>query len=118
MLLHSSAEQMDDDLVRFLDSGGRCTWHREIDIGDALRVHVEERLERGVSKYFADPIEAHVKFSREGEQFRTHVSVHVGKDLFAEGRADDAEIYASFNAAAEHVEKQLRRNKRKLRDHH
>ena len=36
----------------------------------------------------------------------------------AEGRADDAEIYASFNAAAEHVEKQLRRNKRKLRDHH
>lgn len=90
----------------------------QIDIGDALRSHAEERLERGVSKYFADPIEAHVKFSREGELFRTHVSVHVGKDLFAEGRADDAEIYASFNAAAEHVEKQLRRNKRKLRDHH
>lgn len=90
----------------------------QIDIGDALRGHVEERLERGVSKYFADPIEAHVTFSREGEKFRSHVSVHVGKDLHAEGHADDADIYASFNASAEHVEKQLRRNKRKLRDHH
>lgn len=90
----------------------------QIDIGDALKSHVSERLEHGVSKYFADPIEAHVTFSREGVLFRTHVSVHVGKDLFAEGRADADEIYASFNEAAEHVEKQLRRNKRKLRDHH
>ena len=90
----------------------------QIEIGDALRSHVDERLEHGVSKYFADPIEAHVTFSREGVLFRTHVSVHVGKDLFAEARADANEIYASFNEAAEHVEKQLRRNKRKLRDHH
>ncbi len=90
----------------------------QIDIGDALKEHVAERLEHGVNKYFGDPIEAHVTFSREGGLFRAHVSVHIGKDLFAEGRADDAEVYASFNAAAEHVEKQLRRSKRRLRDHH
>lgn len=90
----------------------------QIDIGDALRQHVTERLEHGVSKYFDDAIEAHVRFSHEGGLYRAHISVHVGKDIFAEGQADDAEIYASFNAAAERAEKQLRRSKRKLRDHH
>lgn len=90
----------------------------QIEIGDALKKHVDDRLEHGVSKYFGDPLEAQVKFSREGDLFRAHVSVHVGKDLFAEGQADHADIYGSFNDAAEHVEKQLRRSKRRLRDHH
>lgn len=90
----------------------------QIDIGDALKDHVSERLEQGVSKYFSDPIDAHVTFSREGTEFRAHVSVHVGKDLFAEAEARAHDIYASFNEAAEHAEKQLRRDKRKLREHH
>jgi ribosomal subunit interface protein len=90
----------------------------QIDIGDALREHVNERIEQGISKYFEDAIEASVRFSREGTFYRAHVSAHIGKDIFAEGQADDIEIYASFNAAAEHVEKQLRRSKRKLRGHH
>jgi ribosomal subunit interface protein len=90
----------------------------QIEIGDALKSHVSERLEQGVSKYFSDPIDAHVTFSREGAVFHTRVSVHVGKDLFAEANAEAHDVYASFNAAAEHAEKQLRRNKRKLREHH
>lgn len=90
----------------------------QIDVGDALRKHVTERLEHGINKYFEDAIEAQVRFSREGTLYRAHVSAHVGKDIFAEGQADDADIYMSFNAAAEHVEKQLRRSKRKLRGHH
>ena len=77
----------------------------QIDIGDALKSHVTDRLEHGISKYFDGALEAHVRFSREGT-------------FYAEGQADDADIYASFNAAAEHVEKQLRRSKRKLRGHH
>jgi len=90
----------------------------QIDIGDALRTHVTERLEHGISKYFDGALEAQVRFSREGILYRAHVSAHVGKDIFAEGQADDADIYLCFNSAAEHVEKQLRRSKRKLRDHH
>lgn len=90
----------------------------QIDVGDALKAHATQHLENGVSKYFADPIEAHVTFSREGSDFLTHISVHVGHDIHAEGRGVDADAYASFNKAAEHAEKQLRRSKRKLRDHH
>ena len=40
------------------------------------------------------------------------------KGLEWESHADDADIHTSFNAAAEHVEKQIRRQKRKIRDHH
>ncbi len=90
----------------------------QVDVGDALKTHATQHLEAGVSKYFADPIEAHVTFSREGADFLTHISVHVGHDIHAEGRGLDSDPYVSFNKAAEHAEKQLRRNKRKLRDHH
>lgn len=91
---------------------------QQIDIGDSLRGHVQDRLENGVSKYFDHAIDAHVAFSREGTLFRAHIRVHVGKGLEWESHADDADIHTSFIAAAEHVEKQIRRQKRKIRDHH
>ncbi|MFP6744408.1 MAG: ribosome-associated translation inhibitor RaiA [Alphaproteobacteria bacterium] len=91
---------------------------QQIDIGDSLRGHVQDRLENGVSKYFDRAIDAHVAFSHEGTLFRTHIRVHVGKGLEWESHADDADIHTSFNTATEHVEKQIRRQKRKIRDHH
>lgn len=91
---------------------------QQIDVGDALRGRVEERLDNSVSKYFDHAIDAHVAFSHEGAMFRTQIRVHVGKGLEWESHADESDIFASFGAAVEHLEKQLRRHKRKLRDHH
>ncbi|MGH6718669.1 MAG: ribosome hibernation-promoting factor, HPF/YfiA family [Alphaproteobacteria bacterium] len=91
---------------------------KHIDIGDALRRHVSERLADGVSKYFADPIEAHVTFSHEGPLYRSRISLHIGHGLAMEGQAEAAEIYEAFNLAAEHVTKQARRQKRKVRNKH
>ena len=91
---------------------------KQIDIGDALRAHVAARLADGVSKYFDNAMQAHVAFSHEGPLYRTHISVHVGRGIVMESSSDSADIYESFNQAAEHVEKQLRRHKRKLRSHH
>lgn len=91
---------------------------QQIDVGDSLRGHVSDRLESGGSKYFDHAIDAQVSFAHEGALFRTPIRVHVGKGLEWESQADDADIYTSFNTAAEHLEKQLRRFKRKIRDHH
>ena len=91
---------------------------QQIDVGEALRGHVEKRILSGVSKYFDNAIDAHVVFSHEGSMFRTHIRVHVGKGMKWESHADETDIHASFNAAAEHIEKQIRRKKRKKRDHH
>ena len=89
-----------------------------VHIGDSLRGQFDRRIEDVANKYFGDALEAHVRVSREGARYRSQVSVHVGKDLFAEGHGEDADIATSFNVAVERVETQLRRSKRKRRQHH
>ncbi len=87
---------------------------KQLDVGDALRSHVDERLQNGVAKYFANSLDAHVVFSREG----VDCSVHVGQGIHAQAHADASEIYQAFDQASERLEKRLRRYKRRLRDHH
>jgi ribosomal subunit interface protein len=44
--------------------------------------------------------------------------VHVGTGIDAQAEAQDPEIYASFDQALDRLAKQLRRDKRKRRNHH
>ena len=91
---------------------------KQLDIGDALRGHVEDRLNEAVGKYFDRPVDAVVTFCREGHAFIVDSSVHLptGMTVQATSRAED--IYASFEGAVDRMEKQLRRYKRRLKDHH
>jgi len=91
---------------------------KQIDVGDALRRHVEDRLGNGIAKYFANPIDCHVVFSREGHGFRVDCAVHVGHGINVQSQADADDIYAGFDVAADRAEKRLRRYKRRLRRHH
>ncbi len=87
-------------------------------VGEAFREHVKKHVEDAVGKYFADSHHAHVSFTRESQNHLVHISVHVGRDIDADGSASALTASAAFNLACEHVEKQLRRSKRKLRAHH
>lgn len=91
---------------------------KQIDIGEALRGHVEQQLQNVVSKYFDRAIDASVVFSRHGNFFRCDCLAHFGAGLSAQSQAEAAEIYASFDGALERIEKRLRRHKRRLRNHH
>ncbi len=92
---------------------------KQLDISEQLRQHVQSRLARGVERYFADPIEAHVVFSRAGATaIQADCSVHVGHGIHAQARAEADSEAASFDMASDRLEKQLRRYKRRLRDHH
>jgi ribosomal subunit interface protein len=91
---------------------------KHIDVGDALRSHVTERLGLVVGKYYDRPIDATVTFSRQAHLFRTDCTVHFGAGLLVNAHSDGTEIYASFDGAAERIEKRLRRYKRRLKDHH
>lgn len=90
---------------------------KQIDVGDALRHHVEERLDAVVSKYFDRAIDAAVVFSRQGSFLRCDCSVHFSAGLSAQTSGEAGEIYASFDQGLERLEKRLRRYKRRLRDH-
>jgi ribosomal subunit interface protein len=91
---------------------------RQIDIGNALRGHVESALESILTKYFKTAIEAHVVVAKEAHLIRAEVSLHIGRGIVVNASAVLHEAYAAFDAAAERVAKQLRRYKRRLRDHH
>ena len=91
---------------------------KQIDVGEALRVHVEANLQSAVSKYFDRPVDANVVFSRRGHEFTCDSSVHLPTGLTAQAHGESDDIYLAFDQAAERIEKQLRRHKRRLKDHH
>jgi ribosomal subunit interface protein len=91
---------------------------KHIDVGDALRGFVEERLTAVTEKYFSNPIDATVVFSQDAHLYRADISVRIGRGIMLQSTAEATDIYPSFDAAAEKVGKRLRRYKRRLRDHH
>ncbi|MHA1529701.1 MAG: ribosome hibernation-promoting factor, HPF/YfiA family [Alphaproteobacteria bacterium] len=91
---------------------------KQIDVGAALRSHVEDNMVAAVGKYFDRPVDAHVVFSRNGHEFKCDSSVHLSTGLTAQAHAVNGEIYAAFDQATDRIEKQLRRYKRRLKDHH
>ena len=91
---------------------------KQIDVGEALRTHVEDNMVAAVGKYFDRPVDAHVVFSRNGHGFKCDSSVHLSTGLTAQAHAVNGEIYAAFDQATDRIEKQLRRYKRRLKDHH
>ncbi len=90
----------------------------KIYLGDALVNTVEEKLVASVKKYSENPINAQVNFSKDGHEFVCDITVHLSTGLVANARARENEIYASADSAIERMEKQLRRYKRRLKNHH
>jgi ribosomal subunit interface protein len=91
---------------------------RQIDIGEALQSHVKSELSEMLAKYAGRPTEAYVAFSKSGHEFVCETVVHLSTGLTAQAKAHGTEIYASFDDCSEKMDKQLRRYKRRLKDHH
>ncbi|MFN3891201.1 MAG: ribosome hibernation-promoting factor, HPF/YfiA family [Beijerinckiaceae bacterium] len=91
---------------------------KNFSIGDAMRKHVSDRIQSAVQKYFDGSVSGHVVVDHEGSGYRSDCTLHLasGITLQAEGRA--IEPYASFDQAADRLEKRLRRYKQRLKDHH
>jgi ribosomal subunit interface protein len=91
---------------------------KQIDIGTALQTHVEQELGGIVQKYAERPTDALVVFSRNAHEYVCESTVHLSTGLTAQAKAHATEIYAAFDSCGEKMEKQLRRYKRRLKDHH
>ena len=90
---------------------------KQIDIGEALQSHVQTELGAAVEKYAERPTDANVVFSRSAHEYVCETTVHLSTGLTAQAKAHATEIYAAFEACNEKMEKQLRRYKRRLKDH-
>jgi ribosomal subunit interface protein len=90
---------------------------KNLDVGEALRSYVQERVMNTVEKFIGRDTTGHVRIEKEHGEFRTNCSVHLwqGMSLEAHGVAPDA--YQSADLACERLEKRVRRYKRRLKRH-
>jgi len=91
----------------------------QVDTGDALQTHVEDRMNMIANKYFAKAISAHATFGRAPHAaFSCDIVSHVMQGLVLKGSANAPDAHIAFDAAADKIEKQLRRYMRRLKDRH
>lgn len=93
---------------------------KQVDVGDALRGYIEERLSGGIPKYLDRVTMCDVVISREAHLFRADIVLNTGTHagVIVKGRGEATDAHPAFDAAADKIEKQLRRYKRRLTDHH
>ncbi|WP_336488633.1 ribosome hibernation-promoting factor, HPF/YfiA family [Methylobacterium nigriterrae] len=98
----------------------RVTGHG-LDLGEALRGRVEERMAATLSKYLdshmSGTCSGHVTLRRDGAAFRTDCILHLVSGLTIEASSAAHDARASFEQTADRLEKRLRRYKHKLKDH-
>jgi ribosomal subunit interface protein len=91
----------------------------QLETGEALRTHVESRLGGIAEKYFSRALSAQATFGRAPhEKFSCDIVAHVMQGLILKGRGEANDAHLAFDGAAEKIEKQLRRYKRRLQARH
>jgi ribosomal subunit interface protein len=90
---------------------------KQMEMGEAFRTRIDQRIGEAVGKYFDGGFSGHVTVEKQGTRFCADCMIHLdtGMTLQAEGRAQEPQL--AFEAAAERIEKRLRRYKRRLKSH-
>ncbi|UUP17939.1 ribosome hibernation-promoting factor, HPF/YfiA family [Nitratireductor thuwali] len=90
---------------------------KNMDIGDAFRTRIEGRIGEAVDKYFDGGFAGRVTVEKSGSGFAADCSIHLDTGMSLQGSGKAMEPQLAFDAAAERVEKRLRRYKRRLKSH-
>lgn len=90
---------------------------KQVEIGEVLPEQVRSRLSIAISKHFDGGSDAHVVFSREGSGFRCDSATHLDSGVVLKAQGTGMDAYKAFDAALDHLEKQIRRYKRRLKNH-
>ena len=91
---------------------------KNLDVGDALRAHVEHSLDAVVTKYFSNAYDASVTISRDANRFRIDISVHPVRGMLVQGHGTADDAYVAFDTSLSRIAKQIRRYKRRLTSRH
>lgn len=90
---------------------------KHMEIGDAFRTRIQDRIGDAIAKYFDGGFSGHVTVEKNGSRYNADSVVHLdtGLTLQATGQAQDPQL--AFDAGAEKIEKRLRRYNRRLKSH-
>lgn len=90
---------------------------KNMDVGEALRTKAQERFDATVSKYFDGGYEGHLTLEHEGSGFSADGVLHLDTGVILQASAQAGDAISAFELMAGHIEKRLRRYKRKLKSH-
>jgi ribosome hibernation promoting factor len=90
---------------------------KNLDVGEALRSYVQERVVHTVEKFIGRQPSGHVRIEKEHGEFRTNCTIHLWQGMSLEAHGMAADAYQSADRACERLEKRVRRYTRRLKQH-
>lgn len=90
---------------------------KHMEVGDAFRTRIEGRIGDIVSKYFDGGFSGNVVTEKSGSRFTADCTIHLDTGMALQATGEAQEAVAAFEAAAERLEKRMRRYKRRLKSH-
>ena len=91
---------------------------KHMNVGDSLTSRIEDRLEDAITKYFPGGYSGHVTLEKQANRYSCDCVIHLDSSADLQSNAIENDPTAAFEAAADKIEKRLRRYKRRLKDHH
>lgn len=88
---------------------------KNLDVGEALRQRVSDRVAGAMGKYFDGGWSGHVTVAREGSGYRSDCALHLDSGTILQAHADAQDPYSSADAAVERIETRLRRYKSRIK---
>ena len=87
-----------------------------VDITPALRAYVEEKFER-LERHFDNMTNTHVILEIEKERQKAEATIHVSRgNIYAD--SEDENMYAAIDSLTDKLDRQIKKHKEKLKDHH
>lgn len=93
---------------------------KQIAIGESLTLYAKTRLQEVTQKYFANAPGAHIYFAKNNRDFACEIILQegTGRHLVMKSNCSCDDIYSAFDKALGKLEKQMRRYRSKLNNHH
>jgi ribosomal subunit interface protein len=91
---------------------------KNLDIGEALRGHVQDRVDDIVPRYVDGGFTGHVTIRRDGTAFRTDCLIHLATGLTLQSESVAHDAHASVDLAVERLARRLKRHKQRIKDYH
>jgi ribosomal subunit interface protein len=90
----------------------------QVDTGESLRDHAQQRVAEITEKYFSRSVGANVTFGRgPNNDYTCDIVAPVVQGVVLKASHSAREAQIAFNGAADRIEKQLRRYASRLKDH-
>ena len=90
---------------------------KQVKVGETFSKYAELNLLESIQKYFPNPISSIISVSKNNKLFHIIIVLHINKKMEFTAQSSGQTAKLAFNETLEKLSKQLRRYKRKVKNH-